>query len=183
MENVKKNPSWALSYQEWQSYISSGQNYHDGEIEASAVGNKEVESEEEASNSSSDNSDKSMNSSDDDDSEAANASNNKKERANNVCDWGQVIQCNHTQLPPLKCQKDGRNHLVHNLCQGNWERSNGHSDTVARYCFSHHPNNTSNGDVFWADDELLNVNGKMIDSKGVHLQGNTVNNGFIETSR
>ncbi len=108
----QKKPSWVLSYQEWQGYISSGQNYHDGEIEASAVGNKEVESEEEESDSSSEDSDKSMKSSDDDDNEAANASNDKKEGANNVCDWGQVIQCNHTQLPPLKCQKDGCNHLV-----------------------------------------------------------------------
>jgi hypothetical protein len=41
----KKKTSRALSYQELQSYISSGQNYHDGEIEASAVGNKEVESD------------------------------------------------------------------------------------------------------------------------------------------
>jgi hypothetical protein len=117
----KKKPPWALSYQEWQSYISSGQNYHDGEIEASAVGNKEVESEEEASNLSSDNSDESMKSSDDYDSEAANASNNKKEGANNVCNWGQVFQCNHTQQPPLKCVKDGCNHLVHHLYQSNWD--------------------------------------------------------------
>ncbi len=120
----KKKPSWAISYQEWQSYISSGQNYHDGEIEASAVGNKEVESEEEASDSSSEDSDKSVKISDDYDSEAADASNDKKEGANNVCNWGQVIHCNHTQLPPLKCQKDGCNHLVHHLCQGNWEQSN-----------------------------------------------------------
>jgi hypothetical protein len=164
VENVKKNPSWALSYQEWQSYISSGQNYHDGEIEASAVGNKEVESEEEASDLSSEDSDKSAKSSDDYDREAANTSNNKKEGANNVCDWGQVIQCNHTQLPPLKCQKDECNHLVHHLCQGNWEWSNSHSDTVAHYCFSHHPNNMSNGDIFGGDDELLNVTGKTVDS-------------------
>ena len=36
----KKKPSWALSYQEWQSYIMSGQIYHDGYSEASAVGMK-----------------------------------------------------------------------------------------------------------------------------------------------
>ncbi len=137
-------------------------------------------SEEGASDSSSDDSDESMKSSDDYDSEAANASNDKKEGANNVCDWGQVIQCNHTQLLPLKCQKDGCNHLVHHPCQGNWKWSNGHSDTVACYCFSHHPNNMSNGDIFWDDDELLNVTGKMVDRKSVCLQGNTVNNGFIE---
>ncbi len=78
-EECPKKSSWALSYQEWQNCISSGQNYHDGEIEASAVGNKEVESEEEASNLSSDDSDKSMKSSDDYDSKAADASNDKKE--------------------------------------------------------------------------------------------------------
>jgi hypothetical protein len=33
---------------------------------------------------------------------------------------------------------------------------------------------------FWDDDELLNVTGKTVDSKGVRLQGNKVNNGFIE---
>jgi hypothetical protein len=93
---------------------------------------------------------------------------------------GQVIQCNLTSLPPLKCQKDGCNHLVHHLCQGNWEHSNSHSDTVACYCFNHHPSNTSNGDISWDDDEVLNIAGKTVDSKGVCLQGDTVNNGFVE---
>ncbi len=65
----QKKLSWVLSYQEWQSYISSGQNNHDGEIEASAVGNKEVESEEEESNSSSEDSDESIKSIDDDDNQ------------------------------------------------------------------------------------------------------------------
>ena len=83
----QKKPSWALSYKEWQSYISSSQNYHDGEIEASAVGNKEVESEEEASDSSSDDNEESMKTSDEDDSEAS-AFNDMKAGANNVCDWG-----------------------------------------------------------------------------------------------
>ena len=165
MENINKKPSWTLTYQKWQSYIISCQINLDGVIEAAAAGNKEVESEEEASDPSSDNSDESVKSSDDYDSEAANASKNKKEGANNVCNWGQVIQCNHTQLPPLKFQKDGCNHLVHHFCQGNWEWSNGHSNTVARYCFSHHPNNTSNGDIFWDDDELLNVTGKGLTAK------------------
>jgi hypothetical protein len=120
----KKLPSWALSYQEWQSFISAGESYHVGEIEVFAVGNRKDESEEETNDSSSDNIDKSMDSSDDNyetDSEVGNASNNKMARAYNVCDWGQVIQCNLTSLPPLKCQKDGCNHLVHHLCQGNWE--------------------------------------------------------------
>jgi hypothetical protein len=85
----------------------------------------------------------SMKTSDKDNSEAS-AFNDMKAGANNVCDWGQVIHCNHTELPPLKCQKDGYNHLVHHLCQGNWEQSNGHSNTIAHYCFSHHPNNTNN---------------------------------------
>jgi hypothetical protein len=115
------------------------------------------------------------------DSEAGDASKDKKAGANNVCNWGQVIQCNLTSLPPLKCQKDGCNHLVHHLCQGNWERSNGHSDTVAHHCFNHHPSSTSNGDVSWDDDEVLNIAGITVDSKGVCLQGNTVNNGFVES--
>ncbi len=42
----KKKPSWALSYHEWQSYIMSGQIYHDGDSEASAVGKKGNESDE-----------------------------------------------------------------------------------------------------------------------------------------
>jgi hypothetical protein len=76
---------------------------------------------------------------------------------------------------------DGCNHLVHHLCQGNWEWSNSHSNTVARYCFSHHPSNTSSEDISWDDDELLNnIAGKKVDSKGVCLQGNTVNNGFVK---
>ncbi len=118
----KKLPQWAISYQEWQSFISAGESYHVGEIEAFAVGNRKDESKEETHDSSSDNIDESVDSSDDNyetDSEAGNASNNKKAGANNVCNWGQVIQCNLTSLPPLKCLKDGCNHLVHHLCQGN----------------------------------------------------------------
>jgi hypothetical protein len=49
----KKKPSWALSYQEWQSYIISCQINHDVGIEAAATGNKE-------SGSSTDNSDESV---------------------------------------------------------------------------------------------------------------------------
>jgi hypothetical protein len=179
----KKLPSWALSYQEWKSFISAADSYHDGEIEAFAVGNRKDESEEETHDSSSDDIDESMDSSDgnyETDRETGNASNKKKAGANSVCDWGQAIHCNLTSLPPLKCQKDGCNHLVHHLCKGNWEQSNGHSDTVARYCFNHHPSYMSNGDVSWDDDELLNIAGKTVDSKVVCLQGNTVNNGFVE---
>ncbi len=172
----KKKPSWALLYQEWQIYIISCQINHDGVIEAAAAGNKEFESEEEASDSSSDNNEESMKTSDEDDSEAS-AFNDMKAGANNVCNWGQVIHCNHTELPPLKCQKDGCNHLVHPLCQGNWEQSNGHSDTIACYCFSHHPNNTNNEDVSWDNDEL--PTGKTIDSMGDCSQGNTVNSGIM----
>ena len=121
-----------------------------------------------------------MKSSDDDDNEAANASNDKKEGANNVCNWGQVIQCNLTELLPLKCQKDGCSNLVHHVCQGNWERSNGHSNIIARYCFSHHPNNMSNdNDVDWDDDEQQT--GKTVVSTGDHLQSNTVNSGSMKT--
>ena len=90
----KKLPSWALSYQEWQSFISAGESYHDGEIEAFAVGNRKDESEEETHDSSSDNIDKSVDSSDGNyktDSEAGNASNDKMTGANNVCNWGQLI--------------------------------------------------------------------------------------------
>ncbi len=178
----KKLPSWALSYQEWQSFISAGKSYHDGEIEAFVVGNRKDEYEEETHDSFSDNIIESVDSSEgnyETDSEGGNASNNKA-GANNVCNWGQVIHCNLTSLPPLKCQKDGCNHLVHHLCQGNWERSNGHSDTVGHYCFNHHPSNTSIGDVSWGDDEVVNIAGKTVDSKGVCLQGDTVNNGFGE---
>jgi hypothetical protein len=71
------------------------------------------------------------------DSEAGDASINKKAGANNVCNWGQVIQCNLTSLPP-----NARRMVAHHLCQGNWERSNDHSNTVACYCFNHHPSNT-----------------------------------------
>jgi hypothetical protein len=119
VENVQKLPSWALSYQEWQSFISAGESYHVREIEAFAVGNRKDESEEETHDSSSDDIDESVDSSDgnyETDSEAGNASNNKMAGANNVCNWGQVIQCNLTLLLPLKCQKDGCNHLVHHLC-------------------------------------------------------------------
>ncbi len=44
MENFKKKPSWALPYQEWQSYIISCQVNHDVGIEAAATGNKESDS-------------------------------------------------------------------------------------------------------------------------------------------
>jgi hypothetical protein len=36
----KKKPSWALSYQKWQSYIMSGQIYHDGDSEALLLARK-----------------------------------------------------------------------------------------------------------------------------------------------
>jgi hypothetical protein len=112
-----------------------------------AVGNRKDESEEETHHSSSNNIDESMDSSDSNyetDREAGDASNNKNAGANNVCDWGLVIQCNLTSLPPLKCQKDGCTILFITFCQGNWECSNGHSNKVARYCINHHPSNTSN---------------------------------------
>ncbi len=83
----KKLPSWALSYPEWQRFISAGESYH----VAFAVGNRKDESEEETHDSSSDDIDKSMDSSDgnyETDSEAGNASNDKKAGANNVRDWG-----------------------------------------------------------------------------------------------
>jgi hypothetical protein len=171
VENFKKKPSWALSYQEWQSYIISCQINHDAGIEAAATGNKE-------SDSSTDDSDESMKTSSDEDDSEASDFNDKKAGANNVCNWGQVIQCNLTELLPLKCQKDGCSNLVHHLCQGNWEQSNGHSNTIARYCFSHHPNNTSNdNDVFWDDDEQQT--GKTVVSTADHLQSNTVNSGSM----
>ncbi len=124
-----KKPSWALSYQKWQSYIMSGQIYHDGDSEASAVGKKGNKSDEKSPVSTSEDSDDSVESSEgneDNDSVVIDARNNKKAGASNICNWGKVIQCNLTALPPLKCQKDGCNLLVHHLCQGNWEQSNGH---------------------------------------------------------
>ncbi len=179
----KKKPSWALSYQEWQSYIKSGQIYHDGDSEASAVGKKGNESDEKSPVSTSEDSDDSVESSEgneDNDSVAIDAPNNKKAKASNICNWGKVIQCNLTALLPLKCQKDGCNILVHHLCQGNWEQSNDHTDTVAHYCFSHHPNNSSIEDVNWDDDELPNIAGKTVDTMGVCVQGSRVNNGVAE---
>jgi hypothetical protein len=179
----QKKPSWALSYQEWQSYIMSGQTYHDGDSEASAIGKKGNESDEKLPVLTSEDSDDSVESSEgneEDDSVAIDAPNNKKAGASNICNWGKVIQCNLTALPPLKCQKDGCNILVHHLCQGNWEQSNGHTNTVARYCFSHHPNNLSIEDINWDDDELPNIAGKTVDTMGVCVQGSMVNNGVVE---
>ena len=161
----------------------SGQIHHDGDSEASAVGKKGNKSDEKSpvlTSEDSDNSVESNEGNEDDDSVAINALNNKKFGSNIICNWGKVIQCNLTALPPLKCQKDGCIILVHHLCQGNWERSNGHTDTVARYCFSHHPNNLSIEDVNWDDDELSNIAGKTVDAMGVHVQGSTVNNGVVE---
>ncbi len=140
-------------------------NYHDGDSEASAVGKKGNKSDEKSPILSSEDSDDSVESSEgneDNDSVAIDAPNNKKAGASNICNWGKVIQCNLTALLPLKCQKDGCNILVHHLCQGNWERSNGHTDTVEHYCFSHHPNNSSIEDVNWDDDELPNIAGKTV---------------------
>jgi hypothetical protein len=120
----KKKTSWAISYQEWQSYIMSGQIYHDRDSEASAFGKKGNKSDEKSPVSTSEDSDDSIESSegnDDNDSVAIDAPNNKNTRASNICDWEKVIQCNRTALPPLKCQKDGCDILVHHLCQGNWE--------------------------------------------------------------
>jgi hypothetical protein len=102
----------------------SGQIYHDRDSEASAVvkkGNKSDEKSPVLTSEDSDNSIESSEGNEDNDSVAINAPNNKKSRASNICDWGKVIQCNLTALPPLKCQKDGCNILVHHLCQGNWE--------------------------------------------------------------
>jgi hypothetical protein len=58
----------------------------------------------------------------------------------NVCDWAQAIPCKFPSLPLLNCQADGCIHLVHHICQGEWERRNSHPDIVARYCCLHHPN-------------------------------------------
>jgi hypothetical protein len=41
----KNLPSWALSYQEWQSFISAGESCHVGEIEAFTVDNNKDESD------------------------------------------------------------------------------------------------------------------------------------------
>jgi hypothetical protein len=60
----KKLPSWALSYQEWQSFISAGESYHVREIETFAVGNRKDGSEKETHDSFSDDNDKSVDSSD-----------------------------------------------------------------------------------------------------------------------
>ncbi len=161
----------------------SGQIYHDRDSEASAVGKKGNKSDEKSPVSTSEDSDDSVESSEgneDNDSVAIDAPNNKKAGASNICNWRKVIQCNLFALPPLKCQKDGCNILVHHLCQGNRERSNGHTNTVVRYCFSHHPNNSSIEDLNWDDDELPNIAGKTVDTMGVHVQGSTVNNGAVE---
>jgi hypothetical protein len=56
-----------------------------------------------------------------------------------VCDWAQAVVCNFPQLVPLMCQIDGCTTLVHHLCQSEWERKEGHPDTVARLCCIHHP--------------------------------------------
>jgi hypothetical protein len=179
----KKKPSWAFSYQEWQNYIMSGQIYHDGDSEASAVGKKGNESDEKSPVSTSEDSDDSVERSEgneDNDSVVIDAPNNKKAGASNICNWGKVIQCNLTALLPLKCQKDGCNILVHHHCQGNWEQSNGHTDTFAHYCFSHHPNNSSIEGVNWDDDELPNIAGKTVDTMGVHVQGSMVNTGVVD---
>ncbi len=40
----------------------------------------------------------------------------------NVCDWSQAIPCKFPSLPLLNCQADGRDCLVHHICQGKWER-------------------------------------------------------------
>ena len=160
----KDKPSWAASYAEWQGYIKNSPHVdQDVCIKAVATGNNDsasssdhsVESEEESRS--------------DDDSDASDLNCKKKAKTNNICDWGHVIQCNHTELPPFKCQKDGCKNLVHHLCQGNWERSNGHSDILARYCFSHHPKNSSSNDlVDW-------------ENTTDHLQSNTVNSGSMKT--
>ncbi len=99
----KKNPSWVVSYQEWQSYIMSGQIYHDGDSEASAVGKKGNKSDEKSPVSTSEDSDNSVESSEGNeynDSVVIDAPNNKKAGASNICNWGKVIQCNLTALPP-----------------------------------------------------------------------------------
>ena len=111
----KTKPSWAASYQEWQSYIQNSHFDQDVRIEAVGTGQNE-------SVSSTDDSDESKEeSSGDDVSEGSDFNLKKKAKTNNVCDWGHVIQCNHTELPPVQCQKDGCRNLVHHLCQGNWE--------------------------------------------------------------
>jgi hypothetical protein len=56
-----------------------------------------------------------------------------------VCDWAQAIQCTLSSLKPEPCQREGCDVLVHHLCQGEWERREGYSDTVARLCCRHHP--------------------------------------------
>jgi hypothetical protein len=56
-----------------------------------------------------------------------------------VCNWAQAIICNFAELAPQKCQHTDCDFLVHHLCQAAWEQSEGHPDTVARYCCLHHP--------------------------------------------
>jgi hypothetical protein len=57
-----------------------------------------------------------------------------------VCDWAQATVCILTAVKPLPCQKQGCERTVHHLCQGEWERREGHDDVLARYCCQHHPN-------------------------------------------
>ena len=171
----KDKPSWAASYAKWQGYIKNSPHVdQDVCIKAVATGNNDsassadhsVESEEESRS--------------DDDSDASDLNCKKKAKTNNICDWGHVIQCNHTELPPFKCQKDGCKNLVHHLCQGNWERSNGHSDILARYCFSHHPKNSSSDDLVDWDKDVQPTDNTVVLTKD-HLQSNTVNSGSMKT--
>jgi len=171
----KNKPSWAASYAEWQGYIKNSHVDQDLSIEAVATGNNE-------SASSTDHSDENEEESRSDDvSDASDLNCKKKAKTSNICDWGRVIQCNLTELLPQKCQKDGCRNLVHYLCQGNWERSNGHSDTLARYCFCHHPNNLSSDDfvVDWNNDVQPTDNSVVLTKD--HLQSNTVNSGSMKT--
>ena len=91
----KNKPSWAASYAEWQGYIKNSHVDQDLSIEAVATGNNE-------SASSTDHSDENEEESRSDDvSDASDLNCKKKAETNNICNWGHVIQCNHTELPPI----------------------------------------------------------------------------------
>ncbi len=65
---------------------------------------------------------------------------------------GTRSQLQFPYLAPLKCQENECDRLVHQLCQSEWEKREGHDNTVAQYCCLHHPNYINKNQAETNDD-------------------------------
>ena len=75
------------------------------------------------------------------DDESFSTANDGKQSAKYSCDWASTSTgCKMTSLPPIKCQREGCDKLVHHVCQNTWEVTAAglESESIATLCRQHH---------------------------------------------